>query len=434
MDKLATGFPIGKTNFKELREDGGLYIDKTAYLHLMIQNRVSSIYWFLARPRRFGKSLLVDTLNNLFLGRKELFEGLAIHSQGYDFEPYPVIKLSMDSVDNDTVKNLKTTIQDQLNDIAEATEELSIGGTTPKRRFISLIKSLKAKYKKNVVVLIDEYDKPILDYLDNDVMVEKIRKILQDFYLALKSVEEHLHFVFITGISKVAQTAVHSALNNLVDLTLDREYAAICGYTKEEFLSAFSPYFDSTLKFLADNDEILENHTAEGLIQEIFDMYDGYSWDGRTRVLNPYSINSFFRTKELKNFWFMTGGPPTYLDQAIKVDPKSFLELTLTKYKENELVNSSLGSANPIPTLFQTGYLTVDQKIPSASGRQPVSGSDDALPTPRRKKRGPIYTLKIPNLEVIDAYEMALFQLISPSLSSKKGNRSRGVIKCDQRL
>ncbi|MDR2142554.1 MAG: ATP-binding protein [Deltaproteobacteria bacterium] len=428
MDELNKNFPVGLSDFNAVRKYDSLYVDKTEYIHRLIKSIGSSKYWFLARPRRFGKSLLVDTLNELFLGHKELFEGLNIHSQGYDFEPYPIVNLSLDSVSSHSASEMNSSLINQLEakarveniPVSDPNRSNKLPPLRPIDIFSNLLERLAEKHKKNVVVLIDEYDKPILDHLDNEVKVKEIRASLREFYGALKSKIKYLHFVFITGISKVAQTAIHSALNNLVDLTLDQEYAAICGYTKAEFLAAFSPYFDSTLKFLADNDEILENHTAEGLIQEIFDMYDGYSWDGRTRVLNPYSINNFFRTKELKSFWFMTGGPPTYLDQAIKMDPKAFLELTLTKFRESELVSASLGSANPIPTLFQTGYLTVGQKIPLTRGRRPSSESDDALPTSRSKKRGPLYTLKVPNQEVTEPYELALFQILSPSLSSKK--------------
>ncbi|MDR2142242.1 MAG: ATP-binding protein [Deltaproteobacteria bacterium] len=417
MDERAKYFPTGKADFKAVREKDSLYVDKTEYIHRLIKSSGQTIYWFLARPRRFGKSLLVDTLNNLFLGRKELFEGLDIHSRGYDFEPFPVINLSMDAVDTDTVENLGSTLKARLREIATA-EGVGFSEETPKSLFISLINGLKAKYKKNVVVLIDEYDKPILDYLDNEVMVEKIRKTLQDFYLTLKSQEKNLHFVFITGISKVAQTAIHSSLNNLTDLTLNDDYAAICGYTIEEFHAAFDPYLEATLASMRAKGRVLANHTPEGLTQAIFKKYDGYSWDGRTKILNPFSINSFFSSQKFDKFWFVTG-PPTYLDKAMKIDPYAFAKLSLTEYGLSKLLTASLGSANPVPTLFQTGYLTVDQVInyDPTSTSKPASVSNYAVPLSRVKDET-FYTLKVPNEEVKLSYENALFNVLYHSLSS----------------
>jgi hypothetical protein len=281
---------------------------------------------------------------------------------------------------------------------------------------------LKDKYAKNVVVLIDEYDKPILDHLDNEVMAKEFKNSLREFYGVLKSLETDLHFVFITGISKVGQTAVHSVLNNLTDLTLDDDYAAICGYSIEEFHAAFDPYLEVTLERMRAKGRVLANHTPEGLTKAIFQKYDGYSWDGRTRILNPFSINSFFSAQKFEKFWFVTG-PPTYLDQAIKMDPYAFAKLSLTEYGKSKLLTASLGSANPVPTLFQTGYLTVDKVIYYDPTSDFSSVSDYDIPPfleddeDDEDKDETFYTLKVPNEEVKSAYNKALFTVLYPTLT-----------------
>jgi hypothetical protein len=248
-------------------------------------------------------------------------------------------------------------------------------------------------------------------------MAKEFRNSLREFYGVLKSLEEALHFVFITGLSKVGQTAVHSALNNLSDLTMDPNYAAICGYTVEEFHAAFGPYLETTLEIMRAEGRILANHTPDGLTQAIFWYYDGYSWDGHTRILNPFSINSFFSVKKFNKFWFMTG-PPTYLEKALKIDPLAFLEPRLPEYGQCELLTASLGAANPFPTLFQTGYLTVDKIFPFVPVMPSESESDSE--DPGNSLTEDVYTLKVPNEEVVSAYEMAMVSILFPLLSKKK--------------
>ncbi|MDR1820359.1 MAG: ATP-binding protein [Methanobrevibacter sp.] len=343
---------VDTQSFEILRRYDYLYIDKTENIWNLINN--GRIY-FLSRPRRFGKSLLVSTLKELFKGNKELFKGLYIYDKWNWNKTYPVIQLSMSELTSETPDELKEDILVMIENIAE---EKDIGLSEKGSyliKFGQLIRTLSKISGSNVVILIDEYDKPITDNINNIDLAINIRKILQKFYGALKDVDEYIEFVFITGVSKFSKTSIFSGLNNLNDISLSNDYSTICGYTKDEFKRYFKDYLEIYCK----------NHgeeSVESLIEAVDDWYDGYSWDGKNFVYNPYSILNLFTENIFDNYWFESG-TPTFLLKLI--EEKGNIEEDLLK---PQVVNSSafssfkLKNLNLTSVLMQTGYLTIKKR------------------------------------------------------------------------
>ena len=233
--------PIGIQNFREIVEGGYVYVDKTPYIYELLH---SASYYFLSRPRRFGKSLLLDTIAEAFSGDRELFKGLWIYDSDYDFPKHPVIRLDMSNMANKTPDILEESILSKINLIYD-TEGFERRDTIVSDAFMRLIILLNQKYDQRVVVLIDEYDKPILDRIADIEMAKKNREVLKGFYGILKSMDPHLRFTMITGVSKFSKTSVFSQLNNLTDLTLDRAYAGICGIPVESLDAHFGEHIES---------------------------------------------------------------------------------------------------------------------------------------------------------------------------------------------
>ncbi|MDR1577205.1 MAG: AAA family ATPase [Deltaproteobacteria bacterium] len=399
--------PLLVSSFKEIRTNNSIYVDKTNYIHKLLSDKKYR-YWFLARPRRFGKTLLIDALDHFFRGDEDYFRGLSIHAHGYDFKPSPVIRLSLANTSSSPEELGKHIIYD-LEDIADR-EQLSLNRDLPSAALVRLITLLREKYQgASVAVLIDEYDKPILDHLDNPKMAESIRATLRDFYFGLKKVESDLRFVFVTGISKLAKTAIHSTLNNLNDITHDSTYAGICGYTEDEFLDNFSHLFDD---FLISLDWLKKGKNKKDLINAILAKYNGYSWDGITEVLNPYSINNCFAQNNIGDYWLSTG-PPLVLEHAIAKEPAAFFPNNLARLTAAEIDESEIGQIRPESILLQTGYLTIEkiEKIERNS-----YGSDGF----KYEEEVTFYTLKFPNLEVWSSYKTALFRAYFPYLSTQQ--------------
>ncbi|MDR1577544.1 MAG: ATP-binding protein [Deltaproteobacteria bacterium] len=404
--KLASGH----SDFSEIRTKGLLYVDKTKYIHDLISD-VEYKYWFIARPRRFGKTMFVDTLEQFFRGNEELFQGLDIHSKGHDFQPAPVLRLNLARSSSDK-NELKQSIISHLTRIATK-EGLTIKNQIPAEALEWLIADLSDKNEgKPVVVLIDEYDKPILDHIDKPELAEEMRETLRNFYIGLKNSENILRFVFVTGISKFAKTAIHSALNNLNDITHEKEYASICGYTKNEFIDNFSPLFDNLLSSLITSGILKKGDNHKILTNKILDKYNGYSWDGKTRVLNPYSINNCFSKNKLANFWMKTG-PPLILTHVMSKDPTAFFIDNLENISEEDVDETEIGDLKPISILFQTGYLTVDNATIESEN---TSDSDKKS----NEDVNYLYSLKIPNNEVMKYYKKSLFNNLFPVLSNYK--------------
>jgi len=373
--------PLGIQSFRKIISGDYVYVDKTQYIYNLINN---ASYYFLSRPRRFGKSLLLDTIAEVFSGDKELFRGLWIHDSDCSFEKHPVLRLDMSNIANDTPEVLKSSLLDALRS-REKEEGFDIGSNEPSGVFKDLIKTLYGKFNKQVVVLIDEYDKPILDHLHDIETAEANRAVLRSFYGILKSMDPFLRFTFITGVTKFTKTSIFSGLNNLYDITLDEKYANICGVRTGEL----DKYFDEHIRNLL----VTEHPDSYYDIRDrILEWYDGYSWDGKTRVINPYSILSFFTRKEFASFWYASGTPKFLMD-LIKTDPGIYTSLKNFRITEVMLDSSDIEEIDAELLLFQTGYLTVKNK--TTIGYEPV------------------YILDMPNNEVKKAFDFHVLTAFS---------------------
>lgn len=336
--------PVGIQTFSKIIDENYLYVDKTALIYRLLR---SGGYFFLSRPRRSGKSLTLSTIASIYRGERALFAGLWIEEQWDWNAVHPVIHLSFSGIGYRT-QGLAKAIEAELRlvggQLGISFEEIGID-----RMFAELLRKLSAMAK--VVLLIDEYDKPIIDYLDDPEQAITNRDILKTFYSVIKDADPYLEFLLITGVSKFSKVSIFSDLNNLDDITLDRDFAALTGYTQAELEHAFAPYMPEAEKQL--------RLTHQELLDQLRYWYNGYSWDGVTYVYNPFSILCFFRKADFRNFWFETG-TPTFLLKLLreqwlyKLNDLTVSERTLTSYDIQEL--------QAIPILFQTGYLTIKAK------------------------------------------------------------------------
>lgn len=353
-----------------------MYVDKTPQILPLIQ---TGKYIFLSRPRRFGKSLLVSTLKEIFSGNKELFNGLFLYDK-IDWSSYPVIHLDISRLSNDNETVLTQSLLATLDTLAR---DFSITLSAPflKDRFFELIRTLHATTQKQVVVLIDEYDKPIIDFVEDIDQATRNRDVLKDFYGILKSSDQYLRFVFITGVSKFSRGSIFSDLNNLNDITLDSQYATLLGYTQEEL----EGYFDNRLDHLSQE----KNLSKEQLLAKIRDWYNGYSWNASDRVYNPVSILHVFAKKMFRNYWFATG-TPTFLVSLTKQTQQDVAEFACQRVADLVFDSYDITNMNIFALLFQTGYLTVTDVQEKTSYLE--------------------YTLSYPNLEVREAFITYLFE------------------------
>lgn len=362
--------PIGMQTFSDLIQGNYIYVDKTKDIYQLLVS--GGKYYFLSRPRRFGKSLLLSTLYEIFSGNKELFKGLWIYDK-IEWKSYPVIHIDFTAIAYDTPDLLKVSLQETLDQIGNA-HNIELKTVNYKTRFGELIKKLAEKEK--TVLLIDEYDKPITDFIDQPETANKNRDILRTFYETIKAADKYIKFVFITGVSKFSKVSVFSGLNNLEDITMDENYGAMLGYSQTELFQ----YFGDRLEQLTE--EKKDNRTA--LVEDIKNWYNGYSWDGRHIMYNPFSILNFFKKKAFGNYWFESGSP-TFMIKLVHryhIDVRQF-----ENYKAGEEIFASfeIDRLHVVSLLFQAGYLTIKEI-------QPVN---------RRKK---FYILSYPNLEVKEAF------------------------------
>ena len=334
-------YPIGKQDFPKLRKEGFVYVDKTKYALEMAYLGGS---YFLSKPRRFGKSLFISTLESIFLGKKELFEGLYIHDK-WEFEEYPIIRMSFSNIGYREM-GLEKAINEDLNRIYK-TYGIPLNDKVISQKFETLIHSLYEQYNKGVVILIDEYDKPLIDYLDKESLPQaKInRDVLKTFYSVLKDAEPQLKFLLITGVSKFSKVSIFSDLNNLTDIALDPDFNEICGISQQELEDNFS--------------EELKLYDKE----KIKDWYNGYKWDinGHT-VYNPFSILTFFKNKgKYENYWYSTG-TPTFLMKLCREN--QMYDFESVKLNKSDLGNFDIENLKIEPIMFQTGYLTLVREDP----------------------------------------------------------------------
>jgi hypothetical protein len=399
--------PVGIPTFSEIIKDNYIYVDKTREIYELVNT--GKIY-FLSRPRRFGKSLLLSTLKSLFKGEKDLFNGLYIYDI-WDWEQsYPVIYLDMSEVNCETAEKLKTTLKELINSIA-IENKVVLGNTEYNTAFYELIEKVHAQTNKNVVVLIDEYDSPLVDNLMDESLLTDAKDIMNNFYKILKSKNEILKFVFLTGVSKFSGVSVFSGLNSPDDISLNKDFATICGYTQEELEKYFKEYIN--------NLAIESNSSFDECLEDIKFCYNGYSWDGEISLYNPYSTLKLFREKTFSNYWFSTG-TSTLLMKTIKnrsLNPDNIEGL----FKKENLSTSQLmdfESVNDDITalLFQTGYLTIKKIV--------------------KKRRSVSYFLDFPNMEVKTSfYENLLSVFTNYSRTNVKyinEHLKDSLIRCDE--
>ena len=327
--------PIGIQTFGEIREEGYYYVDKSGFALSLVEK---GKYYFLSRPRRFGKSLFLDTLKEMFEGNEPLFRGLIAHDTWDWSVTYPVIRISFGGGVLGSRCELEDSLDGQLASY-EANPEAS-GGMSLRRRFVNLIKDLHGKSGQRVVVLIDEYDKPILDRIENPDAARDIREGLKDFYSVIKDSDAHIKFAFLTGVSKFSKVSLFSGLNNLVDITLDARYSAICGYTEADLEAVFVCELEGL-----DRDEVRQ-------------WYNGYNWLGDA-VYNPFDLLLLFRNRLFRPWWFETG-TPTFLIKLLAERQQFTPDLARVMAPESLLSTFDVGNIPSEALLFQTGYLTID--------------------------------------------------------------------------
>lgn len=381
------GYAVGEPTFEWIRKQGAVYVDKTAYVYKMAKTKAR--YFFLSRPRRFGKSLLVDTLRCYFEGRKELFEGLAINNLEKEWKKYPVIHLDLSNgkyFDKDL-------IHDTLNTILKWQEqEYGIQTESPHNydsRLTNLIRTAYQQTGQQVVVLIDEYDAPMLDSIGDSELQEYIRGHIRNLFSPLKSQAQFLRFVFLTGISKFSQLSVFSELNNLQVLTFDSSYEAVCGITEAELLTQLKPDIESlTQKLNHLYNRYGIHYSYDETIAKLKEMYDGYHFTKEmTDIYCPWSLISAFARGDIEPFWFSTG-TPTMLVKIMRQHNVCIQELERLQTKLQRFDAPTERINDPVPVLFQSGYLTLKDYNPI----------DD------------IYVLDFPNKEVRDGFANTLYK------------------------
>ena len=383
-------YPIGIQSFEKLRTNGYVYVDKTALVYRM--TRDMSCY-FLSRPRRFGKSLLVSTLEAYFLGQKDLFKGLAIEKLETEWKTYPVLHLDLNAQNYVNEKALHEELDKHLV-IWEQTYGMSVDKSlSPETRFYNVIRNIYQQTGLQVVVLVDEYDKPLLSTIDNKPLHDAYRDTLKAFFSVLKSMDACLRFVFLTGVSKFSHVSIFSDLNNLDDISMDPRYVDICGISEKELYV----YFDDSIRELADANGMTNEETREKLRKQ----YDGYHFcENSIGVYNPFSLLNTFAKGVFNDYWFATG-TPTFL---VKLLQRYDYELHDLKgiYVDGDTL-SSVGEEydDPIPVLFQSGYLTI-------AGYDPELG----------------YRLDFPNQEV----ERGFFRFLLPYYTSQHKSSVKGIL------
>ena len=365
-------YPIGIQSFEDLRNGGYVYIDKTDKIYSLVS---SGKYYFLSRPRRFGKSLLVSTMEAYLQGKRELFKGLAIESMEKEWKEYPVLHLDLSGVAYDKKDVLVKVLNQKLSDW-ETQYGIQTSSNVPGLRFQRVIDAAYSQTGRQVAILIDEYDKPIIDNLDNSELQEYYRKTLQGFYGVMKAMDRCIRFGFLTGVTKIGKLSIFSGLNNLRDISMLPQYADICGISEADL----HRYFGESIGELA----AAGGMTEEQCYAKLSEMYDGYHFcEDSDGMYNPFSLLNTFASDKFREYWFETG-TPTFLVKLLKQT-----DYDITRLSENdvEIDSDMIAGVNdyindPIPVLNQSGYLT-------------IKGFDRMFG---------IYSLGFPNMEVKKAF------------------------------
>ncbi len=342
--------PVGIQTFEELRTKGYIYVDKTRFIDSIV--RIGKPY-FLSRPRRFGKSLFLSTLKSYFEGRKDLFEGLAISRTETEWKKYPVFYFDFNVGDFTSEESFRNSLSKKLNDYENIYGIRNKNAVSIADRFSDLLKSAHEQTGLQAVVLVDEYDKPLLNAIDDPNLVDVFRKILKTFYGVLKGEDAHLQFIFITGVTRFDKVSIFSDLNNLNDISLSERYSAICGISQEELEANFVP----EIQAMAEKN----GYSADECLAELKKNYDGYhfSQDVKTDIYNPFSLLKAFSDLYFGSYWFSTG-TPTFLTKMILDSGFDYRSLEYgVEVSTRSLENYRLSSNEPLPMLYQTGYVTI---------------------------------------------------------------------------
>ena len=375
---MAAKYPIGIQTFVEIREQGLEYVDKTAIVYKLANG---TKYNFLSRPRRFGKSLLVTTLQAYFEGKKELFEGLAIEKLEKDWNSFPVIHLDLSQGKYYDMENMNDTLNSILSDYEKLyrIQPANTYGT----RLRNIIKSAHEQTGKQIVVLIDEYDAPMLDSISKPELQAQIRNIMRDFFSPLKAQEGNLRFVFLTGITKFSQLSIFSELNNIRNISMTDEYAAICGITEEEMLGTFGEGIEE----IAKANEMSRDEAVGALRRQ----YDGYRFSPHgPNIYNPYSLINAFNEKSFNSYWFSTG-TPTFLLELLQKNNILITKLENIIAPARRFDTPTDSISDPVPVLYQSGYITIKDYV------------------------GGMYMLGFPNEEVREGFSTSMLTYITPN-------------------
>ncbi len=376
-------YPIGIQSFEEIRNGGYVYVDKTAIVYRLTS---TGKYYFLSRPRRFGKSLLVSTMEAYFSGRKGLFEGLAMESLEKDWTEYPVLHLDLTGAAYLSVDELYSKLNSFLSKYEERYEIRTVEHVASVR-FENIIDAAYRKTGQKVVILIDEYEKPIIDNIDNPELMEQFRRELQGFYSVIKGKDNAIRFAFLTGVTKLGKMSIFSGLNNLNDISMDARYADICGISEQELKS----YFGESVRMLAEMNGLSE----EECYKKLASMYDGYHFHYRTPgIYNPFSLLNTFNANEFRMYWFETG-TPTFLVRYLKQGNYNLDNIAKNDVSVETLTGANYVSPAPITLMYQAGYLT-------------IKDYDQRFNT---------YNLDYPNEEVKSGFLNSLSHLYAPALA-----------------
>jgi len=372
---MSQKLPLGLQDFREIIEGDYKYIDKTKYIHSIASR---GKFFFLSRPRRFGKSITVATIHELYNGSKTLFKGLWIEDKWDWNKKNPVVRLSLKDI-NFEQRGLEDSLAERVHEVGQ-NHGIELKSSYARDKFRELIITLSSKGK--VVVLVDEYDAPILEYLAKDIgKAYENRDLLKGFYSVLKDLDTSLELVFLTGVSKFSKIGIFSGLNNLVDLSMHPAYANMLGYTQKELENNFSEEIDIAKDVL--------KLSRENLLEELRIWYNGYKFEENAeKVYNPVSINNFFDRNKFENFWFSTG-TPTFLVNLLKMEGTS--KINLTPFNQNGFGSLHLHRISLEIVLFQTGFITIGEK------------SEDDL-----------VQLIFPNKEVKDTFQELHIEILQP--------------------
>ena len=387
-------YPIGIQNFEKIRNEGFVYIDKTELIYKLVDE---GVYYFLSRPRRFGKSLLISTLEAFFSGKKELFEGLAISEMEKKWDAYPILHLDLNSREYKDESSLEA----ELNRHLEQWEKLygdEFRTRATEERFLQVIDKAYEKTGRQVVILVDEYDKPMLQAIGNKALQDAYRSKLKAFYSVLKTQDAKIRFAFLTGVTKFGKVSVFSDMNNLIDLSFDEDYTSLCGITEEEL----HEYFADSIELLANKNKMNVKQTYERLKE----YYDGYHFEYDTPgIYNPFSILSTLKKGRYSDYWFETG-TPSFLVYQLQKTGYRLDEMTEENLPADTLNSIDIMDENPLPLLYQSGYLT-------------IKDYDNEFKT---------YRLGFPNKEVREGFVKYLAQHYHPN------NDNKAMFSIDKKL